>query len=207
MDAVLERHALVESWLGNHELAISLGERISELAPNAPPSWNLAAAYAYAGDHEPAVATLRERVESLPGDVLSHTWLGLNLQVVGEQEEALSELRLTEQILGESIPVILIPELAYAYSLLGHDEDAIRLYDQLATRAVNETVGVGAWAMANLAIGDQQAALRYLQMGTELARNEQADPGFFNLMIIKFNVGQDPVLEQPEFVALRDQLN
>ena len=72
--------------------------------------------------------------------------------------------------------------------------------------AVDREIGAGAWALAYLAIGDQKRALEWLQVAADKVENHEVDAGFFNLMHMKANTLDDPVLEQAEFVALRNRL-
>ena len=79
-------------------------------------------------------------------------------------------------------------------------------FDEINEAAVDREVGAGVWAHAYLAIGDQESALEWLEVAATKAENHQVDPSFYSLMEIKMNVQGDPVLEQPEFVALRNRL-
>jgi hypothetical protein len=63
-------------------------------------------------------------------------------------------------------------------------------------------VGAGGWAIAHLAVGNHVEALRWLEVMASKARNHEVDPGFISVMNLKANYLRDPVLEQPEFVAV-----
>jgi hypothetical protein len=58
--------------------------------------------------------------------------------------------------------------------------------------------------MASAAIGDYDRALELLQEAVVKIANSEVDEGFFNLMNFKMNIMNDPVLKQPEFVAVRN---
>lgn len=202
---VLGRYSLLVSWMGEHDAAIAAAREAIELDPNSGPYFNLGNAYGYAGDPEAAVAAMRAGLARTPDFPLFHSWLGFLLRANGDPEGALEELRLTEQIMGEDIPAVFLPELAYAYSLLGRTEDASRLVGEIERRG-SELVGLGGQAMARLAAGDRSEALRLLDAAIDKAHNEQPDAGYLQLMVLKFNVPADPVLEQPEFVRRRNEL-
>jgi len=206
LESVYSRYALLSAWLGDTDRSIEFASRAVELTPNQPgPFFQRGVAHAYAGDAASSVEALRRAVAIAPDFALAHSWLGFVLRATGDAGGALTELRLTEQILGEAMPVVFLPELAYAYHLLNQTDDPRRLVNEIERRGP-ETVGIGGQAMASLAIGDEQEARRLLAVAIEKARREEADAGFLQLMVIKKNVPQDPLLDEPEFVRLRDEL-
>ena len=81
--------------------------------------------------------------------------------------------------------------LAYAYRLGGFDDDALRVLPSRITQAIDY----------HLALGDPLGALEELREAVE----NEARAGL-PLMRVKTNIWQDPVLDQPEFQELRDQL-
>jgi tetratricopeptide (TPR) repeat protein len=206
MGIVYNRYALLAGWLGDTNRSIELTSRTVDLVPNQPgPFFQRGVVYAYAGDAMSSVEALRRAIAIAPDFALAHSWLGFLLRAVGDAGGALAELRLTEQILGDAIPVVFLPELAYAYHLLDRADDAMRLVNEIERRGPG-AVGIGGQAMASLAIGDGGEALRLLGIAAEKARREEADVGFLQLMVIKMNVPQDPLLEESEFVRLRNEL-
>jgi hypothetical protein len=60
--------------------------------------------------------------------------------------------------------------------------------------------------MIALAVGDRARAVEELEAAIIKIESHQIDEGFFNLMNVRMNPTADPVLEEPEFVALRDRL-
>lgn len=93
-----------------------------------------------------------------------------------------------------------LPELAYSYSRIGQSDEAERLLDEIRARESEIEVGAGTWAVAYLAIGDEQRALEQLEIVAEKARNHEPDQGYLNVMNLKMNYLSDPRLEKPEFV-------
>ena len=49
-------------------------------------------------------------------------------------------------------------------------------------------------------------ALEWLEVAVENARNHEPEPSFYVLMDLKKNVANDPVLEQPAFVDVRNRI-
>jgi hypothetical protein len=77
----------------------------------------------------------------------------------------------------------------------------------LAERAYSYSrIGRRAWALAYLAIGENTQALEWLTRVAEKAEAKEGDQGYFATNTIRGNVLNDPVLDQPEFVAVRDRL-
>jgi hypothetical protein len=64
----------------------------------------------------------------------------------------------------------------------------------------------GGWIMANLAIGDRDRAIEEFETAIRKIERHEVVKGFFNLINLKMNPMADPLLEEPEFVALRKQI-
>jgi tetratricopeptide (TPR) repeat protein len=190
----------VLSWMGNHAAALRIAEQVHELSPNDPaPSMFLGIVQAYAGDRAASVANINRSLELAPANVLAHAWLAYDAVALGDDAEALAELALLERMLGGDRPIVFLPELAYAYSRLGRDDDVARLFAEIEMRAVEVDVGAGTWAMAYLAAGDEDEALRWLEASAEKVRNHEPDQGYLHLMNLKMNFLADPRLEEPRF--------
>ena len=97
------------------------------------------------------------------------------------------------------------PALA-ASSALTPARDARRIVTEIEALGADLDIGAGAWALAYLAIGDRERALRWLERGAEKAQRKEFDPAFIALMHLRLNPFSDPVLEQPEFREIRDRL-
>ena len=119
---------------------------------------------------------------------------------LGNDAEALKEFRLADKILEKSALMTPIAKLAYGYSRLGRQDDALRLYNIFMSIAVNiELVRPGDWALSYLAVGEVEKAYDILA--------KYPNEGLVSsLEEIKVNLMNDPVLEQPRFVKLRKQL-
>jgi hypothetical protein len=96
--------------------------------------------------------------------------------------------------------------LAYGYSRIGYESEAVRLFEDLQDVAQGQSVGASTWAIAYLAIGAEQQALEWLDNLLEKIENHEPDPGWFSLMIIKHNITGDRVLEEPRFKERRERI-
>jgi TolB-like protein/Tfp pilus assembly protein PilF len=195
------------SWTGRTADAVRVASKDAELDPNeAQAHVNLGVAQAYSGDRTGSNRSFNRALELSPNSLVARTWLAYNAIAVGDNETALVELQMLEQALGASPPFVFLPELAYAYSRLGRSADVARLVAQAQSRAEETDGGAGASAMASLALGDENEALRWLEVGAEKARNHEPDPGIIQLMNLKLNFLADPRLEEPRFAEVLSRI-
>ena len=90
---------------------------------------------------------------------------------------------------------------------MGQTEPAEQALRQLQERAADgAAVSAGQWARAYLAVRDEEQTLEWLEAAARNARNHEPDAAFFNLMGLKMNTANDPILEQPEFVEVRSRI-
>ena len=195
------------SWSGDKELSVDTAQNMQRLNPNDwSGAWNLGIVLDYAGRYDEAAAAHRRAISMLPAMPVTHAWLATTEVARGDSASARRELELTEKLLGDDRPVIYLLDMGYAYGRLGDAQNARRLFDELTAVAGEHDVGTGGWALANMAIGEYDEALKWLRKGADKAARHEIDTGMFNLMNLKMNVTADPVLERPEFVEVRGQL-
>ena len=168
--------------------------------------WNQGIVLSYAHEYDAAVESFRRGVELAPTLSLQHSWLALAEIGRGNNAAAQDALRVAERLLGENRVLISLVDIIYGYGRIGRNEEVQRLFEEIETLAERQDIGAGGWALAYLAIGDEQRALEALREGAEKAANKELDPGFFSLMNIKADFANDPRLAQPEFVAVRNRL-
>jgi TolB-like protein/Tfp pilus assembly protein PilF len=193
----------VLSWMGNHVAALRIAEQRVDLSPNEPGAhMNLGVTLAYADDRAASIQSLNRALELSPANTLARAWLAYDAVALGNKDEALAELQLLERMLAGNRPLVFLPELAYAYSRLGRGDDVARLFAEIEARAAETDVGIGTWAMAYLAAGNEDEALRRLEAAAEKARNHEPDQGYIQLMNLKMNFLEDPRLEEPGFAEV-----
>ena len=195
------------SYVDEHETAIARGRRGVDLNPKQwSQIWTLAAALAYAGEYNEAEQVQRAAIAEAPALPVLHLWLAYMDIALGNDEDALNALDRAERLMGRNRQIVMLPELAYAYSRVGLTDDARRIFDELELAAGELDIGAGGWTMAYLAVDENDRAVEQLETATNRIDNYEADQGFWNLMNIKMNITADPMLEKPEFVALRNRL-
>jgi tetratricopeptide (TPR) repeat protein len=161
----------------------------------------------YAGDYSAAGEAARKGIARVPILSLQHSWLAMSEIALGNSDEAQRELERAEQLLGANRAIISLLDIAYGFGRIGDRDNARRLSDEIMAAANGgQDIGVGGWALANLAVGNEGEALDWLEQGADKASRHEPDAGFYSLMNIKMNYTADPVLERAEFVDVRSRL-
>ena len=197
---ILDEYARFLSTLGEHQEAIRLARRVQVLAPFAFSTYDLLGGMLKnAGDFTGAANVYRQGIKIAPSYPGNHRNLGMMEVILGNEAEAIKELRLAEPSSGESTQPFSIIRIAYSYSRLGLQEDTVRLVNQIETMVANgKYLRPGDRALSYLAIGEVDKAY------DALAKNP--NEVVTSLKEIKSNLMNDPVLEQPRFVELRKQI-
>ncbi len=204
---VLGNLAELLSWSGHHERAISLAERAVELDPASPTSrWRLGVTLAQAGRAAAAAGVLREAAAMDPTAGQIRHWLGQMEAASGNPAQALLELQAVERLGAPPTNPTLAAGLLYSYSRIDRSDDVARLAAEVEKLATSGSVGAGTWALLYLALGDSDKAHRWLESAVEKIERHEPDAGFLNLMTIKTNPHANPVLDEPRFRRLRDQI-
>ena len=86
---------------------------------------------------------------------------------------------------------------------MGFHEDAAKSLEVFEERAVNREVDAIARAFQNLARGDEEQALYWL---ARIAEEKEPYRGVLPIIALKQNTFRDPVLDQPEFIEVRERL-
>jgi tetratricopeptide (TPR) repeat protein len=195
------------SFRGEHERAIAIAERSVMLTPpRAAAHRDLGIAHAYAGNERDAADALTRCTELDPSISVCHIYLGFMRHRLGDDAAARESLRETERLFGADITAAGASSLGHAYSRAGLTDDARRIVANLEQMAATRVVGAGTWPLAYLAIGEVETAYQWLERAIAKIESHKPDEGFFNLMIIKWNVQANPVLDEPAFVSLRARI-
>jgi TolB-like protein/DNA-binding winged helix-turn-helix (wHTH) protein/Flp pilus assembly protein TadD len=191
-------------WLGRHEEAIEQAQLGIDLNPlNANALYYIAPVYAYAGDYDSAIEVIRRAQQLIPSNPVVQAWLGFMETARRNNDAAILALRRAEKMLGDNPSTVFLPEFAHAYSLLGLRQDVDRIYAMIMERAKSDdSLGSGTWAQTYLAIGDYDRALEWLEVIATKAQNHIIDEATINVLHLKMNYMNDPVLRQPRFVEV-----
>ena len=193
------------AYAGQYDEAITAGQRALELDPNAPGQYNrLGSMLELSARPEEAMALYQKAIQIDPAYPVSYSNLAALNMAMGNNELALENLLIAEQLWQSPTDWGLV-YMAYVNGRLGRQEQARIQTDQLAAMGENQFIAAAKWAIAALAERDSAGALEILeQTATERPRETPDDPGYIS-MIVR-NVLNDPILEQPEFVEVRERL-
>ncbi|HEX6994902.1 MAG TPA: winged helix-turn-helix domain-containing protein [Gammaproteobacteria bacterium] len=200
---VLHYLALVANLLGEHREAASAARRALELEPKNPaPYAPLSVALRALGDQAGAAAAARGMIEAAPAAAIGYVTLARTETERGDVPRILEALRLAERFLDETTRNFRA-DAALSYARAGAPEDAARLIREIEEDSAGRHIGPGLAAMMRLAVGDYAGARELLDEAIA-ARADGMDP--MPLFLIARNSWADPVLEQPEWRALRERL-
>ena len=176
-------------------------QRAVELDPNYSGNYlALGVAYRFARDYGPAVANLRRGLELEPTSAIAHMNLAVTETAVGNFPEALRQLNVAEVLWEQNGPnTFRLAQMAFTYSQAGRPDEAVRLFNELEERALEERVGEATWARAYMAIGDYERGLQHL----EAAVRERVPTDVRTLVGLSANSAGDPILDtDPRFQKL-----
>ncbi len=105
-----------------------------------------------------------------PGDANGHHWYALALADAGKDENAISEMKLAQELDPRSL--IINANLSWVLYLAGKDDDAIAQAQKTIAMDPSFAVAHGYLGQAYLAKGEYQKALRELQQALALSGNE-----------------------------------
>jgi len=197
---ILRDVAFFHLFRGRNDTALEVALAIVEIDPGLG---NFLIGYTLLpmGGFDDALTACRKLLSLRPDFSLAHQLHGLVMLTKGDEAKAFESLRLSEE-LGYGASVYAIAQTGFAYQILGHREDAQRIFENIEALAREYVLTDAAWALAYLAVGDLGKALRSL--------NRAADQGSagedISAATIKFNMLSAPVLEQPEFLEIRRKL-
>ena len=202
----LSDFAWIMGFLGRADAGVTYGQHLVDLAPqDVSGHLGLGMAYINAARPSDAARSLEGALRLLPNNSLVLDMMAQAQIMLGNYTEARESQRLAE--LFEVGPSAWTAFRAYRYAIMGDDQEALRLTRVFAAWAANrDRVGAGDWAMAHLAAGDHEQALESLYEAVERIEANKPDLSTFVLQRLKQNIFRDPVLEQPEFVEVRNRI-
>jgi tetratricopeptide (TPR) repeat protein len=191
---VLAGYAQFLSNAGQHSRAIDLVQKMLSVAPNTAQSLERAArVYRMAGRYDVALDYARLRLE-VAGQKAGDWLNAAGIEVArGNLEIALDYMRQAEEMPGGLEGSLAS---AYTYRLAGDHQSAVR-HAGTQVPELDQRRGVP----YGLLLGDYVAAFEEVSRRIQ-DRSAQGGPYW----LVKNNAWNDPILNQPEWIALRDQM-
>ncbi len=201
---VLRWYSMFSSWIGEHERAMDLGQRAAAVDPDiglvASLFGNVGSPYFWAGDFDRAARDYEQAVTTRGDDLILYFHLSEIETARGNYDRAIEYVRLVQE-LGATFGQGGLARMAYVSSLAGYPDDAAQLVARTAGRATPPSATQR--AVAQLALGNADEALELFE---EAANFQLPSAGATITILIKNNMFNDPVLERPEFVEVRNRL-
>ena len=193
---ILSGYARFLTAFGEHDEAAKVSRRVLELAPNvATNHYLLGGRLMYARKPAEAADQFRLAIAIKPR-FTSYLNLCSAEFLLGNKAKALEAIRHAEQLIDDNITTRGIARVAYAYSRLGLQEDARRLYNLLEEKVANgKVIGADISSISYLAIGEVEKAYDVL--------SKNPNEGSVPIQELKFNMLNDPILDEPRFEELR----
>lgn len=150
-----------------------------------------------AGQYEQAIQQCRKILEMDPQFALAHWDLGRAYEGKGMYKEAVAEMQKAVELSGGD--AVFTSHLGRAEALAGRRDEAIKILNQLKTRAQREFVSPRVFVLIYAALGDKDRAFAWL----EKAYQERSD------IIVELKVAPelDPLRSDPRFQDLLRRMN
>jgi len=192
---------------GDCKRAMSLARRMAELNPGAMNSYTtLYMVGEMCGCHDEADDAGRMVAQLAPEHPAAISFEGHMNVRTGNHEAAAAIYRRAEALITEDWGHFM-PAIIYGYGRMGRRDDARRLFERYKDWATRHSAGTGGWQFAYLGIGETETAYEWLQRTVEVARRCEPDAGYMALLVLKHNLQSDPVLEEPRFRKLFDEID
>jgi tetratricopeptide (TPR) repeat protein len=200
---VLIDYPLFMSYSDRIETALQIARPLVELSPG----WGhvmVTIILMLDNDFEAALMMAREGILFIPSHTLARAYFGILEVINGNVELALENLRIAERLSQSSFtaPTVLVA-LAEGYGIIGQHDDARRILVRIQAMGERYTVGAACLGLAYLATGDEDNALEWLR---QAADDKRPDEAVLAQSFVRANIYADPVLERPEFIAVRERL-
>ncbi len=200
------------SFNGDHLKAEQLSRQrlVRDRGPNA--YYSLGRVLVWARDGEGAAQAFSEAIRIAAGGAgAPQVFILLGYAEIqrGRRVEAETAFRTAEELLQSAPPGQLglrAPELIWGYGSIGRRDDAMRLFAFFEQWSTEFEAGAGDWALAQIGIGDYDAARVWLERAVARVQAGEPELGFYNLMTIKLNPFGDAKLEESPFREPRARL-
>jgi len=204
---VMNGYGMFLAETGDCAEGMPLVRRQAELMPNnLVPLIVVVLAAHYCSEVEEALQAAKKGLDIAPGNPLMISTLGYAHLALGDLVAAEMYIRTYEELTPDEFGQFK-PGLIYGYGLLGMRNDAVRVFKQFEAWASKNSAGAGDWVMAYLGIGDRDSAYDWLMREVEQVTSGETDTGYLSFQLVNHNVHDDPVLDEPRFRELFDQID
>ena len=157
-----------------------------------------------AGEHEASLDAFEKAIAQHSGSPHLYLHSALPETAMGNIDRAVQRLKIANNLMPDAAAPAIHFHLAYGFARLGQDEEAKRIAVKARHIVADKFADPAVWAWAALAEGNTSEAIERLHDTVDKPelRQEVYVRGF-----VKENAWHDPVLEQPEFRALLDQMD
>jgi DNA-binding winged helix-turn-helix (wHTH) protein/tetratricopeptide (TPR) repeat protein len=203
---VLISFAFFDNERGQNQQAIEKAQAAVLLDPNnLRTHLRLGGAYLFAKDPDLVASVDLDFINRFPPDPWAYLALGFLELMRGSDSDVLTNISIAEQLLGDVKHAGFFARLAYAYSRIGRLDDASRVLGELeAMGSSGQRVGPAQFGFANLAAGNLEESLAWFNTAAET--RDTPSGGNWITAVMKQNTFSDPLLDQPEWVQVRNRL-
>ncbi len=201
---VLGLYAAIEIFIhDNFVEGVQYLERAAELDPKNDQKYDdLGANLVRAKMYDEASEAIQKCLDLRPRDSACNRRLAAAEIGRGNHDVALGVLRrLESQYQGGGVATLAM--MAHGFGVLGQLDSAQRAFERLRERATVRYVDPVIWAEAYMGVGDYDEALWLLNAAAE---NPDLIQTPYMPLNMRINFWSDPILEQPEFVEVRERL-
>ncbi|MDX1405101.1 MAG: hypothetical protein R3192_11210 [Woeseiaceae bacterium] len=201
---ILGWYSVLKWSADDFEEAIRLGEKAHALDPaNAYVNAFLGNTLHAAGKHRASIELHEKAARENPSSSLPYLLQAIPEHALGDDARAIQALKIADELMPEEAVPGIRAHIAYGYKNVGRDEDANRVWNRVEQSMSNRFYDPALWVWGYRIKGDRAAALEALRKAIEQPQYRQE---IFLHTFLKQNNWHDPVLDESEFVKLRNRL-
>jgi tetratricopeptide (TPR) repeat protein len=199
--AVLQGLASLKRRIGEYDEGVKLAERARELDPANFNSYHLLGiANMYARNYDSALAAFETAITINPTNPPTYIGMAIVQNALGRTADTIESLEELDRLRGAGPLNVAI--LATGYANADRPAEAERFFLELEGMSEERSVGSANLAMAHIALGNEEEALRWFRQ----AIDDRALVDGTALSHMKANHWRDPLLDTTAFQQLRDRV-
>lgn len=186
------------------EDAIRIAKKAHSLDPsNASVNAFLGNTLHSAGKHRESIELHEKAARENPSSSLPYLLQAIPEHALGEDARAIQALKIADELMPDQAVPGIRGHIAYGYKNVGRDEDAKRVWDRVEPALSDRFYDPAIWVWGCRVKGDRAGALEVLRKSVEQPQYRQE---IFLHTFLKQNIWHDPVLDEPEFAAIRKRM-